>query len=324
MPPGRTLIGLATFLAALLALVGCADEGEVAAAAPRDGQAARNPGTGTFLIAAVQCHSRFGDPVGNRKKLTGFVRKAARRGARIVVLPETAVTGYLTADLKKTWQVGDRRITEGLTGVDPSGVAETVPGESTKLFARLADKLDVYVAVPLLEIDRKTGRCYNTSVLVGPEGRILLHYRKRDPWPWAERGWATRGDRGNPVVDTPLGRLGLLICFDIHDQAEVMARLGVDTLLYSIAWVDDPGSDWFTQRLPAIARANGFHIVAANWTVPAQPAPPWHGYGQSRIIDARGSVLTQVGDDLTEEIIYAELPLPAKACGADTAGKPAR
>lgn len=266
----------------------------------------------TMLVAAVQCYSQFGEPEGNRRKLVALVRRAAARGADIVVVPEAAVTGYLSADLTRTWQAADRAISEGLAGVDPENVAETVPGASTRMFAGLADELDIYLTATLVEADRKTGLYYNASVLLGPDGRMLIHYRKRNPWPWAEGGWATDGDRGNPVVDTPFGRLGLLICYDIHEQAKIMSRLKVDTLLYSIAWVDDEDSDWFTKRLPDIAKANGFNIVAANWTVPKTPAPVWHGCGQSRIIDATGKVLAKVKDDLDEEIVYAELPIPVR------------
>jgi predicted amidohydrolase len=264
----------------------------------------------TVLVAAIQCASKFGDPAANRQTLQSLIRSAAHNGAKIIVLPEAAVTGYLTDDIGTTWQVGDRSLSEGLKGADPKEAAETVPGPSTELFGKLADEYGVYVAVPLVEVDRKTGRYYNTSVLLGPDGRILLHYRKRDPWPWAERGWATPGDRGNPVVDTPFGRLGLLICYDIHDQAKIMGQLKIDTLLYSIAWVDNRDSDWFPEKLPAIAKSNGFNVVAANWIVPKSPAPAWHGYGQSRIIDRSGEVLAEARDDLGEETIFTELPLP--------------
>jgi predicted amidohydrolase len=276
---------------------------------------------GKVLVAAVQCGSAFGDPQANRLKLANLVRQAAHRGARIVVLPETAVTGYLTPDLKKTWQVPGRQVNQPLVGVDPKDAAETVPGPSTEFFGLLAGELGIYLTVPLLEADRKTGAYYNTSVLLGPSGEILIHYRKLDPWPWAERGWATPGDRGNPVVDTPWGRLGLLICYDIHRQAEVMGRLKVDILLYSIAWVEDAGSDWFARRLPAIAKANGLHIVGANWTVSPEPAPTWHGFGQSRIITADGEILAKAANDLAEEIVFASLPLSAVEAHSDPTGR---
>ena len=120
--------------------------------------------------------------------LTRLIRRAAKQGAKIIVLPEIAVSGYMSGDLKKTWQMNGWPVSTGLQGVDPSAVAESVPGPSTKVFGKLADKLDIYLTVPLLEVDGKTGKYYNTSVLLGPDGGILIHYRKRDPWPWAEQG----------------------------------------------------------------------------------------------------------------------------------------
>ena len=81
----------------------------------------------TFLVAAIQSPSGFGRPEINRRELDGAVRRAASAGAAIVVLPETAVTGYMSLDLKQTWQVGNRPVSEGLAGVDPRDAAETVP-----------------------------------------------------------------------------------------------------------------------------------------------------------------------------------------------------
>ena len=243
-------------------------------------------------MASIQAASEFGKPERNRKVLKDLIEQAAHRGAQIVVLPETAVTGYMSDDLKQTWHVGDRPLTPGLTGTDPKDAAETVPGPSTRFFATIARRWGIYLTVPLLEADRKTGRYYNTLVLIGPDGGILIHYRKLNPWPWAERGWASEGNLGHPVVDTPFGRLGVLICFDIHKQAQELAKLKIDTLLYSIAWVDNKDSDWFPKRLPRIAAANGYNIIATNWTVStARPEPSWHGYGQSTIVDASGRVL---------------------------------
>ncbi|HET6427078.1 MAG TPA: nitrilase-related carbon-nitrogen hydrolase [Phycisphaerae bacterium] len=271
----------------------------------------------TFRVAAVQCDSEFGDPEKNRKALSSWIYNAARAGADIVVLPETAVTGYMSPDLKRTWQVGDRPITPGLTGVDPRAAAEPVPGPSTRFFAELARRYGIYLTVPLLESDVRTGRYYNTVVLLGPDGSMLTHYRKLNPWPWAEKGWASPGDLGHPVADTPFGRVGTLVCFDIHEQASAMAERKVDTLLYSIAWVDSRGSDWFPQKLPQIAARNGFHMVGANWTVPparqGDAQPDWHGYGQSCVISAAGKVLAKARDDRRGDVVLADLPLPGAA-----------
>ena len=273
----------------------------------------------TFPVAAIQAWSEFGQPERNRKNLADHIWRAALQGAQVIVLPETAVTGYMSDDLKKTWHLGDRPITDGLIGIDPKDVAETVPGPSTRFFSNIALKWGIYLTVPLLEVDHKSGRYYNTVVLIGPDGGTLIHYRKLNPWPWAEQGWASEGNLGNPVVDTPFGRLGVLICFDIHKQAQELAKLKIDTLLYSIAWVDDKDSDWFPKRLPKIASTNGYNIVAANWTVPkVLPEPSWHGYGQSTVVDASGRMLmseermfiVKSREATKQGFLMAELPLP--------------
>ena len=266
----------------------------------------------TVMTAAIQCASKFGDPAGNRKRIASLVTRAAQKGAKIVVLPETAITGYMSSDIKTAWHAPGRQLSEDLKGVDPKDAAEAVPGPSTKFFAPIADARGIYLTVPLLEVDRKTGKYYNTSVLLGPDGRILIHYRKRNPWIWAEKGWAEEGNLGNPVVDTPFGRLGLLICFDVHDQFEVMSKLKIDALLYSIAWVDDPGSDWFSVQLPARTKDCGFNVIGANWTVPKNPKPQWHGYGKSLIVSSKGEILAKAKNDLAEETVFAEIPISAK------------
>jgi predicted amidohydrolase len=268
----------------------------------------------TVKVAAVQFISDWGNPAANRAGLEPLIREAAKNGAKIVVLPETAITGYMPIELKKTWQVGELKLSQGLTGVSPAEFAETVPGESTKAFGALAKELGIYLTVPLLEADRKSGEFFNTIVLVGPTGEQLLHYRKLNPWPWAERGWATKGDRGHQYIDSPYGRLGLLICFDINFEPPVLKKKKVDHLLYCIAWVDDEGSTWFTKELPAIAKQADINIIGANWSVPPigekEKPPEWHGYGKSLIINRTGEVMTKVKSDFGNEIIYAELPVP--------------
>jgi predicted amidohydrolase len=271
------------------------------------------PGDGpeTVRVAAVQFISRWARPDENRKNLEPLVREAAKNGAKIVVLPETAISSYMSQDIRLTWQVGDRPVSPELQGVSPKEVAESVPGESTKIFGALANELGIYLTAPLLEYDAKQDKYFNTVVLLDPKGQIALHYRKLNPWPYAERGWATPGDRGHQFIDTPYGRLGLLICFDINFEPPKLKENRVDHLLYSIAWVDAAKSDWFTKRLPEIARKADVNIIGANWSVPDTPG--WYGYGQTEIIRRTGDVAARVKNDLGNEIIYAELAVPKKA-----------
>ena len=272
--------------------------------------AERGQSPSTVRVAAVQFISEFARPAENRKALEPLVREAAKRGAKIVVLPETAVTGYMSHDLRRTWQVDAKPLTRGLQGVSPEGLAETVPGESTRAFGALAKELGIYLTVPLVEVDSKEKKYFNTIVLVDPQGRIALNYRKLNPWPWAEQGWASPGDRGHQFLDTPYGRLGLLVCYDINFEPPKLKENRVDHLLYCIAWVDDRGSTWFSKRLPEIAREADVNIIGANWSVPKRPR--WYGFGQSLILRRTGEVVAKVKSDLGNEIIYADLPVPGK------------
>jgi predicted amidohydrolase len=274
--------------------------------------------TDTVRVAAIQFVSEFGEPEANRARLTPLIREAAAAGAKIVVLPETAITGYMSADIRTTWGVAGRDATPGLRTVSPERAAETVPGPSTKEFCRLAGELGIYLTVPFLEVDPgeagDPARYFNTLCLAGPGGKLRLHYRKLNPWPFAERSWATPGDRGLAFADTEYGRLGLLVCFDINFEPADLAREGVDTILWSVAWVDREKSPWFGVELPRLARECGVGIIGANWTV--RGAVDWHGYGQSLVVSRTGRVLARTSDDAREDIVYADVPCHAPDAAA--------
>lgn len=263
----------------------------------------------TFKVAAIQAVSEMAKPAENRQHLERLIRQAAKNGAKVVVLPETAITGYMSYDLKITWRIEGRRTTRGLNSIHPKDYAESACGESVKQFSALAKELKIYLTIPFLEIDPDTGNYYNTVVLALPDGTTSKHYRKINPWPFAERSWASKGDRGDIFLDTSYGRMALLICFDINFEPPNLKKLGVDHLLYSIAWVDDADSDWFTHKLPAIAKQNNLNIIGANWTVPVGSQPDWHGYGKSLIINRQGEIIAKTDRDIGEKIIYAELPI---------------
>ena len=263
----------------------------------------------TVRVAAVQLVSKLGAVAENCKRLAEKVREAAGKGAKIIVLPETSITGYTSWDLAAVWQLPGWRLSRGVKGVHPGKYAQPIPGPATKAFCKLAAELGIYLTVPLLEVDPKSGRYFNSLVLAGPKGEMLLHYRKLNPWPWAERGWATQGDRGHQYVDTEYGRLALLICYDVNFEPQKLKKAKIDTLLYSIAWVDDKDSSWFDKNLPAIARKNDMNIIGANWTVGGKV--DWHGHGDSRIISRAGKILAKPKDKVGETILYAELAVPA-------------
>jgi predicted amidohydrolase len=266
-------------------------------------------------VAAVQCSSDLGDVEGNRRKLTALVEEAAAHGAKIIVLPEAAITGYLSQDLQTNWHVPGKPMERAFPfGKDPLKFAETVPGPSTEAFAKLAGRLGVYVTVPLVEVEAgpdgaaaKDPHFYNTVCLAAPSGTIVAHYRKLTPWPFPEKSWATPGDRGVQTFDTEYGRVGLAICFDIHTILEKYQPKQIWALLYPIAWVDEEHpAEWFWHGLPE--RVSHFHhyVIGANWSVDHRQA--WRGYGFSEIIGPDGKVIAAAKSLYGSEIVYAQIP----------------
>lgn len=264
-------------------------------------------------VASIQCSSDLGDVEGNRKKLTALIEEAAGQGAKIVVLPEAAITGYLSQDLKTNWQLEGWPMEKGFTGKDPLPFAETVPGPSTNQFAALAKKLGIYLTVPLVEVEAgpdgkpaKDPKFYNTVCLVSPQGELVAHYRKLTPWPYPEKSWATSGDLGVATYQTEYGLVGLGICFDIHTILEKYEPHHIWALLYPIAWVDEEHpAEWFYHRMPARIKPFNHYVVGANWSVDQKQK--WRGYGFSSIYAPNGEVLATAKSLHGSEIIYADL-----------------
>ncbi|HEY8749048.1 MAG TPA: carbon-nitrogen hydrolase family protein [Tepidisphaeraceae bacterium] len=263
----------------------------------------------TVMVAAIQCSSDLGELAANRAKLTKLVEEAAGHGAKIIVLPEAAVTGYLSQDLKTNWRLPGRPIEPSFQAKDPLPFAETVPGESTQQFSSLAERLKVYLTVPLLEKQQGGGsvEVFNTVCLMAPDGRMVAHYRKLAPWPLPEKSWATPGDRGVQIFDTEYGRVGLAICFDIRSILPKYEPHRLWALLYPIAWVDDNHpAEWFWHTLPQGVKPFHLYLIGANWSVDSRQ--PWFGYGFSEIISPDGAILAAAKSLHGSEIVYATIP----------------
>lgn len=267
-------------------------------------------------VAAVQCSSTLGDVAGNTKTLTALIKQAAGNGAKIVVLPEAAITGYLSQDLKTNWHLEGWPMEKVYQGKDPANFAETVPGPSTNHFCELAKELKIYITIPLVEVseapaaDEKSKpvtRYFNTVCLAAPDGKLVAHYRKLTPWPFPEKSWATAGDRGIQVYDTEYGRVGLAICFDIHTILEKYEPEHLWALLYPIAWVDNSHpADWFFHRLPERVAPFKHYVIGANWSVDQRQ--PWYGYGFSTILAPGGKIIASATSLYGSEILYATIP----------------
>ena len=277
----------------------------------------------TVRVAAIQCSSDLGAVEKNREKLIRLVREAAASGAKIIVLPETAISGYVSQDLRQNWHVSGRPLEVVFRGRDPMAAAETVPGRSTEEFCSLAKELSVYLTIPLLERvgelpadnSDEADAChpagqqpifFNTVCLASPDGGLVAHYRKLNPWPYPEKSWATPGDRGIQIYDTEYGRVGLAICFDIHTILEDYEDQKLWALLYPIAWVDEEHpADWFWNRLPQRVGKFQHYLIGANWSVDRPQR--WRGYGFSTIIGPDGKVIASAKSLYGSEIVYADI-----------------
>ena len=148
-----------------------------------------------FKVAAVEFNPEFFEFEQNIPRIVDIVEEAAKADAKIIVLPETATSGYIYKNRKQ---------------FDP--YLDTVPGKTTDALAKVSAKHGVYVTIGIAEIDRATGLAYNTGALVGPEGYIGK-YRKVGLNP-DDQLWFTPGNLGYPVFDTAYGKLAMEICYD--------------------------------------------------------------------------------------------------------------
>jgi predicted amidohydrolase len=197
-----------------------------------------------YRAAAIQFEPELGAKEQNVERLLSLCTAAARAGARLLVTPEMATTGYC-------WY--DRR--------EIAPLVESIPGPTTERFATLAREHHCFIVLGLPEVDSRTGIFYNAAALIGPSG-VLGVYRKTHSF-ISEPKWAKDGDLGFPVFSTELGRLGILICMDADyfEPARLLALQAADVLCFPTNWLLEkgPGAAW-------IARAfeNGCYLIAAD------------------------------------------------------------
>ena len=263
-----------------------------------------------FKIALVQM--RMGpDPEANFASAAGHIREAARLGAKIVCLPELFQTQYFC-------QREDLHLFD---------LAETIPGPSTSKLAEVARETGVTIVASLFE-RRAPGLYHNTAVTLGPDGQIVGVYRKMhipdDPL-YYEKYYFTPGDLGFQAVDTPVGRVGTLVCWDqwYPEGARLTAMHGAEVLFYptAIGWHpaekeefgDAQYDAWRTiQRSHAIA--NGVYVAAVNRVGQEQgdilgnraSGPGLEFWGGSFIADPFGRVIAEAGQE-AEEILLGEV-----------------
>jgi N-carbamoylputrescine amidase len=261
-----------------------------------------------LIIGLIQ-QSCSVDRAANIAKSLDGIRRAATRGARLVVLQELHTSLYFCQQ-------------EALDAFD---TAETIPGPSTGRFAAIARELGVVLVLSLFE-RRAPGLYHNTAVVIEQDGSIAGRYRKMhipdDPG-YHEKFYFTPGDLGFTPIQTSVGKLGVLVCWDqwYPEAARLMALAGADLLIYPTAIGWDPQDTaeeqerqrdaWITiQRSHTIA--NGLPLISVNRVgFEADPSAQTAGalfWGSSFVAGPQGEILTQ-GSRGDEEVLIAAIDL---------------
>ena len=240
----------------------------------------------------------------NSKKLAENIENCAKAGAKLVVLQELHNTLYFCQ-------------TENTNYFD---LAEPIPGPSTGFYSELAHAFEIVLATSLFE-KRAPGLYHNTAVVFEKDGSIVGRYRKMhipdDPG-FYEKFYFTPGDLGFEPIQTSVGKLGVLVCWDqwYPEAARLMALKGADILIYPTAIGWDPADEedernrqlnaWLTiQRAHAIA--NGLPVVVVN-RVGHEPDPN-HAtqgiqfWGHSFVAGPQGEFLAAAGNQEPENLI---------------------
>ena len=254
-------------------------------------------------IGFLQQHNTA-DTRDNLLRLGEGIRDLAKRGAELIVLQELHNSLYFCQ-------------TEDVNNFD---LAETIPGPSTQFYGELAQKFGVVIVTSLFE-KRAPGLYHNTAVVLEKDGSIAGTYRKMhipDDPAYYEKFYFTPGDLGFHPIQTSVGKLGVMVCWDqwYPEAARLMALQGAELLIYPTAIgyesSDTPEEQQRQRRawqtvMRGHAVANGLPVIAVN-RVGHEPDPSGQTngiqfWGTSFVAGPQGEIVYEACDDDEESII---------------------
>lgn len=262
----------------------------------------------TIKIGILQQHN-VADRTDNMMRLAKGIEDLAKRGAQLIVLQELHNSLYFC-------QVED---------VNNFDLAEPIPGPSTGFYGELAKQFGVVIVTSLFE-KRAPGLYHNTAVVIEKDGSIAGKYRKMhipDDPAYYEKFYFTPGDLGFHPIQTSVGKLGVLVCWDqwYPEAARLMALQGAEMLIYptAIGYADEDTPDeqqrqreaW-TTVMRGHAVANGLPVIAVN-RVGFEPDPSKQTlgiqfWGSSFIAGPQGELFYRASEK-EEESLVVELDL---------------
>ena len=262
----------------------------------------------TLKIGILQQHN-VADRTDNMMRLAKGIEDLAKRGAQLIVLQELHNSLYFC-------QVED---------VNNFDLAEPIPGPSTGFYGELAKQFGVVIVTSLFE-KRAPGLYHNTAVVIEKDGTIAGKYRKMhipDDPAYYEKFYFTPGDLGFHPIETSVGKLGILVCWDqwYPEAARLMALQGAEFLIYptAIGYADEDTPEeqqrqreaW-TTVMRGHAVANGLPVIAVNRVGfepdPSNQTPGIQFWGSSFIAGPQGELFYRASED-EEESLVVELDL---------------
>ncbi|MET7422501.1 nitrilase family protein [Dactylosporangium sp. NPDC005555] len=246
-----------------------------------------------FVLAGVQWEPVLGDVEGNLAASSAWIRRAAAEGARLVVLPEASSAGYVFEDR-----------------AEAAKYAEPIPdGPTSTGWAALAAELGIWIVGGLTELDGD--RVYNSAVVLGPDGHLGT-YRKAHLWNDEKRIYDPN-TAGFPVFDTPLGRIGVGICYDawFPEMFRSAAVQGADLLVLPSNWVPVPGQPDTGPAMAHLMCMTGAHsnqfFVAGISRIGVERGQEF--VGRSVLVGPDGWPLAEPASRDREELVLAEVDL---------------
>lgn len=275
---------------------------------------AADPREATFTVAAVQAAPVFLDRAATTAKACALIAEAARAGARLIVFPEAFIPAY--PDWVWAVPAGEGGLLADLYSrlLDQ---AVAVPSETTEALGRAARQAGAYVVVGINErnVEASGGSLYNTLLYLGPDGRVLGTHRKLMPTGAERMVWAQGDGSTLAVHDTPLGRLGGLICWENYMPLARYTMLAQGVQLY-VAATWDRGEPWLS-TLRHIAKEGGAVVIGCCMALRTDQLPEgplrerfyagageWINSGDSAIVDPEGTIVAGPAHE-REEILYA-------------------
>ena len=263
---------------------------------PREGYRPRIDASTQTRVCVQQLEPRVADAAHNRALSLAAIEEAAAGGAQVVVLPELVSSGYM------------------FSCAEEAAALAITPGDA--LIAEWSDaaaRHGLVLAAGFCERG-EDGQTYNSAVLIDPSG-VRAVYRKLHLWD-REKLWFTPGDALPPVLDTPVGRVSLVICYDLEfpELTRTVALGGADLLLVPTNWplMQRPGDERPGEVTNAMATARLNHMaIACADRGGVERGQPWTG--GSTIVDADGWAVGETrwraGEPRRPGPIYADLEL---------------